>query len=1211
MFLTITRLELATLFRRGTTYLYFAVLFVLAAYAMASDAVQSDVGAVSRNAPAIVAQILIGLTIVGQVITTAVVGAAILRDVQYKAHELLFTTRVTRLGYLGGRFTGALLAMLAIYTALPLGAFVGTLMPWLDRDTLQAFHLSTYTRPFFLLVIPNIVFVSALMFAVGALTRNLFAIYTQGIVLLAGYAVSQIILVSLDHLQLAGMVDPFGDTALGLATRYWTITERNTRAFTLSGPLLTNRLIWLGVAAALVAVTLATVRLEAQPRSLTWRVRRRRPTDTPSPSLTRAPQPARLPAVSLSFGLAARLRQLASQAQFFFVAIVREPVFLTIACIGLVFMALGAWFVDLRYGTALWPVTGEMLAAIIRRMYLFLVVITTIYAGELVWRERQLGVAGTTDALPTPTWLTLAGKFIAFLGAMLVVELVAVLATLGVQTIKGYHHYQLGLYAQGVLGIAMPTVIEIAALAFVVHALVNEKFVGHVIMIVYFLVTLALNKLGFQRVIYQYGFTPDYVYSDMNHFRQYAASLSGLALYFVAAAIVLLIVAYLAWPRGADETIRARLGSALSRWRPGPTRLLGGATACATLVAGGLVWHNTAVINRFESTREVQHSRAAYERDFHRYESLAGPRIVAVHVRADLVPESRAMALSSIYTVVNKHSRPIDTLYASLASAAYHFTLSSGMGVEHNYHVDSLAWSRPTRLLFADSARGVYLYRLLQPLAPGDSMTLAFGAHYAAHGYPNDSPNNDLVANGTFLNSTFQYFPSLCYQGNVELANDDMRKREHLPPWHGAPSLSDESARANSTATCDADWVTFDAVLSTAPDQIAIAPGTLEREWMDHGRRFFAYRTPRAIPKFYSIQSGRYVVRHDSAPGVAIDVYYQPGHEVDVGRMIDGAKRGLAYYGAHFSPYQFPQFRIVEFPRYQSFAEAFPGTIPFSEGLGFISRVRDDKNDIDWPLFATAHELGHQWWGEQITPAEQQGAAMLVESLAEYSALTVMEQKYGVSNLRKFLRYELDRYLVGRATERKQEVPLMRAAELSQSYVFYNKGSLAFYALRDYIGEDSLNAALHRYLHDKAFQYPPYTNTPELLAYLRAVTPDSLQYVIHDLFETITLYDNRATAATATRLADGRYTVHLTFNARKLRADSLGAEKDIPMADYIDVGVFAGDRPLAVRKVHVTQPAMSVDFVVAERPTKAGIDPFNKLIDRAPEDNVRAVTITP
>lgn len=1228
MFWTILRLELAFLRRRGTTYLYFAVLFLMAFVAMASDLIetQGGFGAVDRNAPATIALTMVAVTAIGQVITTALVGTAILRDVQFKAHELLFTTRVTRLGYLGGRFTGALMVMIAIHTALPLGLWLGTLMPWVDRDTVQAFHLASYARPFFLIVVPDVVFLSALFFAVGALTRNLIAVYTQGIALIAAFAVSQSILASLDRQALAALVDPFGETPLGLVTRYWTIAERNTRQIALSGPLLTNRLFWLGVATALVVVVFAIVRLEAEPRSLIRR-RWRHPSRAPAPldgAARAAPRP--LPAVSLSFGFAARLEQLVGQARFFFVAIVREPVFLAIACIGITNVSLSAWFVDTNYGTTLWPVTGEMLTIIVRGMYLFTLILATIYAGELVWRERQLGVSGTTDALPVPTGITLTGKLAGLLGAMVVVELCAVLATMAVQTIKGYHHYELGLYARGVFGIALPTVFELAALAVVVHALVNDKFVGHVIMIVYFVASQVLNQLGFQRVIYHYGFRPTYVYSDMNRFAQYAAALSGVALYYTAAAFCLLILAYLLWPRGADETGRTRRAAALARWRSPSTRLVGGATALATMTAGGFVWYNTAVLNSFHSTRDVERQRAAYERDFRRYRSLAAPRIVGVHIRADLVPERRAMALASVYRIVNKQPRPLDTLFVSVASVAFHnATLRGGLSAGHGYRVDSLVWSSPTRLLLADSARGVYLYRLAKPLPPGDTITLAFGGRYAAHGYPNGDPNNDLVANGTFLNLVgngtllnASYFPTLAYDEGVELTDDDQRKREGLPPKERVPSIHDESARRNSVLSRDADWVAFDAVVSTAPDQIAITPGYLEREWMDHGRRVFAYKMDTPILNSFSIQSGRYAVRRDSAQGVAIEVYYHPGHEVDVDRMIEASKRGLAYYTAHFSPYQFHQYRIVEYPRYRAFAISLPSTVPFSEGLGFVARVRDADDDLDWPLFVTAHELAHQWWDNQIVPAYQQGWAMLDESLAEYSALTVMEQKYGPASAQKFLRYELDQYLSGRSGERKKEVPLMLVEGLGQLYIAYSKGSLAFYALRDYIGEDSLNTALHRFLHDKAFQPPPYTNTVEFLDYLRAVTPDSLRYVIHDLFETITLYDNKATAATATRRPDGTYAVHLTFAAHKLRADSLGNETEIPIADYIDVGVFGvpekGNtlgRPLAVRKVRVTQRAMSVDFVVPERPRKAGIDPFNKLIDRTPEDNVRAVDITP
>src|ERR1700728_3880572 len=223
--------------------------------------------------------------------------------------------------------------MMLISAALPLGAMAGTFGPWVDHTTLEPFRLATYARPFFLIVVPDVLIVSALFFGVGALTRSLFASYTQGIALVAGFAIARRILDALDQRTLSAMIDPFGVEAYQLLTRYWTVSERNVQQIPFSGPLLANRLIWLGVAVAVAVLTFALVRLEAEPRSLTWRGWRHRAPGASSSASSAGPAAARtpvlalrLPAVRLSFGLAARLQQLADQTRFFFVSIVREPV---------------------------------------------------------------------------------------------------------------------------------------------------------------------------------------------------------------------------------------------------------------------------------------------------------------------------------------------------------------------------------------------------------------------------------------------------------------------------------------------------------------------------------------------------------------------------------------------------------------------------------------------------------------------------------------------------------------------------------------------------------------------------------------------------------------------------------------------------------------------------------------------------------------------
>jgi ABC-2 type transport system permease protein len=242
-----------------------------------------------------------------------------------------------------------------------------------------------------------------------------------------------------------------------------------------------------------------------------------------------------------------------------------------------------------------------------------------------------------------------------------------------------------------------------------------------------------------------------------------------------------------------------------------------------------------------------------------------------------------------------------------------------------------------------------------------------------------------------------------------------------------------------------------------------------------------------------------------------------------------------------------------------------------------------------------------------VPGANVQGDTMLVETLAQYSALMVMKRKYGDAKMQRFLRYELDRYLIGRSTEQKKELPLAQVE--NQDYIHYRKGSLVMYALADYVGEDNLNRAIRAYRDRWAFKGPPYSTTKDLLREIRAVTPPKFAYVIDDFFDTITLYDNRALSASAKALPDGRYAVTLKVFAKKLTADELGRESDAPLHDFIDIGVLDADNePLFLEKRELAAEQATFSVVVAKKPVRAGIDPYNKLIDRRARDNTVAVT---
>ncbi len=324
-----------------------------------------------------------------------------------------------------------------------------------------------------------------------------------------------------------------------------------------------------------------------------------------------------------------------------------------------------------------------------------------------------------------------------------------------------------------------------------------------------------------------------------------------------------------------------------------------------------------------------------------------------------------------------------------------------------------------------------------------------------------------------------------------------------------------------------------------------------------------------------------------------------------------------------FSPFQFSQYRVMEYPRYRTFAQSFPNTVPYSEGIGFITRV-EKPTDVDLTYFVTAHELAHQWWGHQVVGGLVEGSNMMSETLAQYSAYMLMEHKFGKDYMHRVLTHFLDRYLRGRAGEVRKERAL--ALVQNEPYVWYEKGGQILYTLADYIGEDKVDLALHNFLMQYRYTNAlnqqdavdsaggaaavdrPYPDTRMLIEALRAQTPPEYQYLIDDGFDRIVVYDNKAISAKSKQRADGKYEVTLEVEAHKAQADGNGVETPMVLADYIEIGVFSGakgeEKPLYMRKEKMTQERATYTVVVDSKPTRAGIDPYNKLIDRIADDNM-------
>ncbi|SFK86693.1 ABC-2 family transporter protein [Rhodanobacter glycinis] len=1194
MFFEIFRFEWRQQLRAPLFWIILAAFAGLAFTVTSTDAVTVMGGAsgnVLRNAPLVIARLLNAFAALSILLVVVFVANTAIRDFEQRTAELLFVTPMSRGAYLGGRFAAGYLILLLILVVCALGLALGGSMPWVDASRLGAADWRGYAWGFGVMVLPNMLFIAALLFLLATATRSLLASYVGVIAYFVLHGVAGYLSRDVNNHVIAAMLDPFGTRTLAIVTRYWSPDQANHLLPTLHGVLLFNRLLWLGVSVLMLVASFVLFRPNREGLQLPRRKKRAEP---PMLRPQAGPAALALPHTTLHHDWRARLIQLRTQFMFDTRGVLRGAAFLVLLVLSLVVMIVALISSGLVYGTPVWPVTHHVLGAINGSFTLPLIIIVIFYAGELVWRERTHQSAEVSDAFPVPDWVSLLSKLGALLAIIVLMLLIGAVLGMGWQLAHGYTHLEPGLYL-GMLALNAIPFVLMAVLALFLQVASNNKFFGYLLNIIWVVAsTLGFSLLHWEHNLYNYGSTPGVPYSDMNGFGHFIVGALWFDAYWGCLAMALLVLSALLWVRGTGQSWRDRLHEARVRARP-PLAALLAAALLAFLGLGGWIFYNTNVLNHYENSTAQKREQADYEKQYAKYADLPQPRITAVKADVDIYPYKRRLRIHAHYTLVNKHDVPVTKLLV-------------------NYTNDFV----PTSLHFAphatasfDKRLGVAIYTLKTPLAPGASMPFDFDIDYAPKGFTNGTGETFLVHNGTFFNNSL--LPQFGYQTKYQLTDRNDRRKYGLKlDVPRMPPLGDQKARANTYISNDADWISFDTTVSTAADQIALAPGTLQKKWTANGRNYFHYVMQQPMLNFFAYLSARYTVKSVDWKGVDISVYYNPAHAWNVDRMIESAKDSLDYYDSHYTPYQFKQLRILEFPDYAAFAQSFANTIPFSEAIGFIADLRD-KSHLDYVYDVTAHEIAHQWWAHRVIGANMQGSTMLSESLAQYSSLMVMKHKYGADQMRKFLKYELDSYLAGRANEKVAEEPLAKVE--NQPYIHYRKGSLVFYALQDYVGEDKLDAMLKQFLLDKGFQQPPYTDSQEFMDALSKALGPKWQPMLDDFFWKITLFDNRITDATAKKLPDGKYQVTMKVHAGMVYADGKGKETKAAPNIPIEIGVFAqgeggkDGKPLYLEKRTLPDGDSTITVLVDGKPTMAGIDPYNELIDKVPNDNRKSVTM--
>lgn len=1188
--------------RYHTKRLTFALLLLIVGV-MAFVMVQTEYGAnpAHVNSPYAVMQSFGLLSLWTLLTQTMLTVHGALRDDEHGMRELILSRPVGRFRYLASRYLGIVLSGMATMVVAAIVMMLAPMVIPIEADRLGAVQPFTYVWALITFILPDVLLVSALLFAVAAFMRNTLSIYVGGIAIFALYTVVAMLTNSPlmagsapstpEALARAAVLDPFGITAFFEQTRYWTTTERNARLVSLTGTYLWNRLLWTGVAAAVLAVTYRFVSMGATVGVKATRKQRARVTRSETSTIaTSAPAIAYSPAApttanTTAFWGALRSATTLELRQVFNAWIFRALMLLWIAIFGIEVMSeLGSG----EFGTRLLATTRLVVGRLADPLRLIGTLVLIYFSAEVVWRERQLKFESVVDATPASNGVFFLAKLITLCALPLVMTALGLAAAIVTQVSVQGAPVDWYAYAAQFWFAAYPLVL-LAVAALLMHVVTGNRWTGMIGTFLIAVIMLDGSSIGLEHPMWRYAAAPQVAYSDLDGFGPAALSFSAFMAYWTAFAVMLGVIGWAAWRRGYDSGVRARVARL---WRVTTMRRSIAVAAGVFAVVAALLFRETNVVHAWETRSAARAWQIEYEKAYRPFAGRPQPSVVAVEIDVNFDPRHRRAVVHGVLALRNNSQRAIDTVLVRVRR-------------EDLFAAATIGGDSAT---VKDERFGMWRFALARPLQPGDTTSMSYSLTLDRGGIRASGFEQDVAANGSYL-AIWDAMPAFGYRSGYEIDDPNERRRAGLgatsaglAPLDSLDAIVRETRRAGNATS----WATMHAVVSTTDEQKPLAPGRLVREWKIGDRNFAEYRADSLMPARFAFLSGRYAVKRVRHGTVEVELWYHPGHPQNVDRILDAATRSLDVLGERFGAYSHRTLRMAEVPAGWPFgAFAMSGMLIFTENRGLMSDPRSE--DVDLVTRRVAHEVAHQWWGYAVDPPSVVGATTIVESLAKYSEQLVVASLHGARALPAMLTFDHDRYLSGRANDGELEPTLV--ASRDESYMYYGKGAVAMHALHDALGDSIITGVLREFIAQERGAFGAATATRLHHMLRAAATTDEHRALVDEWFAGRVMYDMRADSAVATRTASG-YRLRASFSVRRVTIRE-GTE-DIGSADGVAVDVVvrgAGDSVLYAGKARVAGSTVVLSVEVAGTPVSVEIDPMVHWIDRERSNNRRAVSI--
>lgn len=1139
-----------------------------------------SVGNLVLNAPIMVAQFAAYSNNFGLLLIAALAGDGAMRDISSRMDPLIYTTPISKLAYLGGRFLGTTtVAALLIVIAGPLSIWLATLTETIDPSTLGPVIPSAYLYSVLFITLPNVFIASAVIYSIVLFSRQAMSAYLGALF---------IVILSVFSMELAGgnwevgkLIDPSAATLLDAFRRTLTPQNINTEPFTFSGSILINRVVWLGFSLLMGAFSYSGFRLS------NYGLGREKRSQTANVDLagTKDYEPG-ISEVDRAFDFSAGIYQVRALSWCFYIEFLKSPIALVLPVIGIYAFIL---IPNISAGPMMVPIlpTTERICLFLNHsaLQIILVIPISFLAGQLIWRERDTRLSEILDAIPVLNSVMIVSKYASLFLILVNIQFALMLAGIAIQVSQGYYQFEMAIYFRELFVVQLVNHLIVTLVVIFIHVLINQKYVAHTFVFVFYLYTAIPRRFGIEHKLLIFnsdtGLAGSVFYGEGVFFSAWIL----FKVYWVAWGILLVIVAAHLWVRGKETKYACRISQA---WQGLKTSGLLKGSLVLLICTGGVIFYHTNIVNDYKTRAERDSGQAEYERRYSGYKNVVLPYHIATKLNVEIYPEKGESMVDGIYELKNGSTIEIDSIHITLAPEV---------------NTSGIHFNRKARIVLEDLKYGYLIYVLEKPLLPDDLLKMTFKVQYKRTGFSNDGIETSIINNGSYFNSP-DWFPSIGYQDSRRIT--DAGKRKDLGLAKLTPPLTADQDLAVIFDRKGQEKISFEGRIGTSADQIALAPGNLKRTWSKNGRRYFHYVSAKPIRNRYHIYSADYKIRNSKWKATQLKIFHHPTSVLNLDRIEKAMKASLEYYSKNFSPYEFSELRMVEYADPGVGGISLAGSIGYSTNFALLD-TKHNKKVFDLPFAVTAHEIAHQWWPHQLTSAPVGGRALITESLAWYSALGVVEQTYGVRHLRNLLDAMKEDYL---SPNTKAGVPLL---ETTDSFDAYRKGPFAMYALREYIGEAQVNLALKNLLYKFRSGEPPYATSKDFYREIKAVTPDSLHYLLKDLFETNTFWELETKKARV-RKVNGGWVVDMDVQAKKIRVDIQGSTTEAPMNDLIEIGIFSAntnqtEKALYLKKYRVRSGSNHLTIKVSEKPGTGGIDPRNLLIDTEAFNNIRQVDL--